>query len=496
MANALPSYNPWSPTPFDYGRRAPSYFPVPRESGYPRTRPYDYGRKPRGYKTPRRGNRLGRGAWHGFPRGPRVERPAPLFHGTPSKGVPFGNRTWHAPAGPGARLPWKDILRRAGSLIGGAIVVYEFAGAAYDVWGMVSPKEIEPDFRHDSPDLGQSYWFQSNGWNICNWVPSRTPGNNGSSLNRIVQTNQVPSNFVDWCLANGVSTNCAQYFSGTGYADRLGEYHPPHTFAGWYTNFVRKATGTDLKDPVPWRMYSLGSADPLKPPQMWTTPLGVRPVGNVVLPVVSPALGTALSLMPSLRPIAEPSGMPGNVPRWMRPYVRQSQLGHQASNGPGVKPNPVPRPNPGRPPRGVKERKRRWAGRGLLAAGREVLNTTLEACDAIDEVWKALPGHVKWTPGMSGGKNCFHKGRDVYNHFDELDIDEALWNLLKMYGEDYLYGKYFAFSDRVAKRLGFPGWKLDQPITEALSQMPEELRSALLDDISGALTDLMGGSRL
>ena len=62
-----------------------------------------------------------------------------------------------------------------------------------------------------------------------------------------------------------------------------------------------------------------------------------------------------------------------------------------------------------------------------------------------------------------------------------------------MYGEDWLYGKYFATSDKVAKRFGFPGWKLDQPITEVLSNLPDEFKSGLLDDIGNTLFGLMKG---
>lgn len=486
MANALPLYEPFGPKPFDYGRRAPVYMPKGNTTGRPR--PYDYGRKPRGYKTPRRGNRLGRGAFHGVPGNPVHRRPAPLFHGNPLKRVPFGRAAWHSPVSP-AGVPWKDILRRSARVLGGAIVVYEIWDA-FD--GIVNNKrEVVGPFR--DTDAGRYTASVPAGWVQCNHVPGRAPGT-PTSQNRVYQSYPSPGFVSSMTLNPSITTNCATFNSNNLWTPDIGQSGSGPLYGGVYTRRQYVVGGAWSDNIVPWWMFSTPKGSPIPDPglKFHVSPKGEPAYEGQVIPAYVAPPSILDSLLPASRPVASPAAHPARVPHWALPYVRQAQLGKRVDNGP-IQVSPSPVPNPGRPPRGVKERKRKWAGASVLHHSKNVLNTTLETCDAIGEIWDALPGDVKWTQGLGRGKNCADKGLDIYKNFHRLDIDQALWNLVKMYGEDYLYGKYFATSDKVAKRLGFPGWKLDQPITEVMGNLPEEFRSALLDDIGNALASLMKG---
>lgn len=490
MANALPLYEPFSPRPFDYGRRKPIFYPHSPGSNYPRRSGYDYGRKPRGYRNPRRGNSLGRGPRVTFPSGPAYQKPVPLFHGVPKNGTPFGRRAFHS-VGRSASVPWKDIFRRFGGAVGGALVVYEGLEALHDYATALTPLE-NPQWRESAYAPFDRYTVSlPDGWGECSWYPLRSPGRTLSG-GRVKRVYTQPSMLGNMSALSNVSGACARYGNNNEWQEGVGQSFNGDTYTGFYTRDWSVPNARWEGNIVPWWIFATDASAPAAFPKAFVTPQGVPAVDMQVLPVTVAPPSLLDSLLPASRPVAAPAAHPQAVPRWLRPYVRQSQLGKTATNGETVS-RPNPDPYPRRAPRGTKERKRKWAGMGALSAAKNVLNTTLETCDAIDEIWSALPGHVKWTAGLGRGKNCYDKGRDIYSHFHELDIDQAVWNLVKMYGEDWLYGKYFATSDKVAKRLGFPGWKLDQPITEVLSNLPEDFKSGLLDDIGNTLFGLMKG---
>jgi len=253
-----------------------------------------------------------------------------------------------------------------------------------------------------------------------------------------------------------------------------GPWNETMWYGGIYTA-VRGNIGWTYSDFFPWVTWRDpdGSHTPAdKPISFVKTPSGTLPTEEKPVPVALPAGTVGFTLDPSSRPIGVPSGW--NVPL---PYTLLPGNPNGTYNPPGTDPTPgtdgpprpprPPRPpeNPHRPDPGVKERKRRWGGKMPLSYAKDILNTVTEGCDAIDALWQALPGDVKWTPGVP--KTCDKKAADLWKNVDKLDWDQAIMNLLQMYAEDKLWGKYFQLSDKAAAGFGMPGWKLDQPITSA-----------------------------
>lgn len=209
---------------------------------------------------------------------------------------------------------------------------------------------------------------------------------------------------------------------------------------------------------------------------------GAEPGGS---PAGNPGTGPLPSGQPNGDPSAEPDLAPGQRPRprpSADPYqspTYSTQWGPKPggkpkplnppgleietfpSNNPGPSPRPVVQEVPGTrqpPPDKTKERKTIANVKGHSLIGRAVSAIT-EGADAIDSFWKALPKKYRTPNGWkkingqwrrASEPNPAVKARDLYEHWDKVDLKEALTNLAKDNAQDMLIG---AFNRRMTKNL-------------------------------------------
>lgn len=207
---------------------------------------------------------------------------------------------------------------------------------------------------------------------------------------------------------------------------------------------------------------------PMHWPAEW--PLPGQPAPHTT-PRSQPAPSPAPYVMPQLDPETQPGKGPNisptpkpvpypRVPQ-LRPYpdrVNQRQVGYgvavspQPGTGVHWNPKPVPyAPGPPRPPRaGEKERKFGMTGPGASAmytALRYAMELT-ELSDLVSALWKAMPAKLRRESG------CTNQGcRLVYiaKHLDDINMADALWNIIENQVEDALVGRAHALFDRWRK---------------------------------------------
>lgn len=135
---------------------------------------------------------------------------------------------------------------------------------------------------------------------------------------------------------------------------------------------------------------------------------------------------------------------PGNRPNEMVVVV----------SPPGVNPasNPAPRTHASRAPQGKKEKEKKWVMTSKHIVQR-IFGAVTEASDFIDALWEALPKNKKggyYKLHGKGGK-VFYKWRhkvsvtrklqDLYNGYEDLDMNDALHNIAVGQLEDAAIGK-------------------------------------------------------
>lgn len=335
---------------------------------------------------------------------------------------------------------------------------FNAAEFAFDLYRMMEPSEWTGF--HDGLDGQRWQWSIPEGWVECYNNALWAPGTRRDRYVR-VDAGKNPGNMLNWAGAN-----CGTWGSESQYRAA----QPGDWYAGIYTRLWNPSANNWAPgaNSTPWRTWKAPdgwTGDDL--PVYATSPAGEPapgPVQPVSVPVAVPVAPIGFTIDPASRPIGVPSGFNGPLPWVLLPSNPNGT--YTDPSGPPAPPRPPVRPvNPHRPDPGVKERKRRWGGKIAVSYAKELLNTVTESCDAIDAVWQALPGDVKWTPGVP--KTCDKKAADLWKNVDKLDWDQAIMNLLQMYVEDKLWGKYFQLSDKAAAGFGMPGWKLDQPITSA-----------------------------
>lgn len=135
-----------------------------------------------------------------------------------------------------------------------------------------------------------------------------------------------------------------------------------------------------------------------------------------------------------------PTAFPKPVPWPLQPYKWQPLADTGLTVHPNKAPRPVPNFVPKRPPGpGVKERKTR--AQKILLALVGILDAFTEAEDLLDAFHDALPDRFKSKLPKNKLKADEAKLRDLYAHWDKVDLDSALFNAAWNQVQDYVYGK-------------------------------------------------------
>lgn len=209
------------------------------------------------------------------------------------------------------------------------------------------------------------------------------------------------------------------------------------------------APETDPEDwPVPEKGSGASFAD--EPGRAPDAPAMVDPMSQ---PVADP--------MPSPTPVPLPMGLQHlKVPNPYRAPSERSENGYEepqtgsAGAMEGDDPPKPPRPHwpPRRPRKDEKEKK-------LSARQQAALSAAFfftEVDDVVQSLWEALPDH------RQEGRGTWARAQDLYQHWDEVDFEEALWNLWANQVEDAIIGAISGLDTKAHKKLSalLPGNKL------------------------------------
>nr|QXN72839.1 MAG: hypothetical protein [Microvirus sp.] len=170
--------------------------------------------------------------------------------------------------------------------------------------------------------------------------------------------------------------------------------------------------------------------------------------------------------LPIQRPVPYPEPPPYRVipHRTTNPYrvpQTQRQVGHgRVSLGPKLAPRLVVGPRgavaqpgrhrPARPGQRVKERKVKVLAVSPSLPVVRIFSQVTEAGDLIDAVYEALPEDLR-----KGRRRMTRKLKQIYDHYDKVDIGQAIENIIENQLEDFVIGKVGQGASKGAQRIGW-----------------------------------------
>lgn len=345
----------------------------------------------------------------------------------------------------------------------------------------VVPGEVEtPDSMAPSPN-GDYYFYGVDSGTICSYYPTRAPGSPGNfpkqsfvfkHQGHIIPgaTNCVTVTFNDAALAPGYSTTTVPYYA-------------------FYT--ATKYDVLPLPDGggVPWIAWAFPSGHPTAEPSFDLVPTGA--------PAPSRSTPARFAYMPGQPWSGYDAPQPRhvNMPNRYKAAMRFAELlsGNRFDSGYDTDPkatqpspsvvatvppsgggtitrptNPEPPYNPG----GKRDRKARLRGYGLFRATQKIFHGLTEVGDLTEAIYEALP--KKRQTCKTGGPAC--EAYMIAKYWDEVDVVEAVVNVVVNQIEDAILGRFFGGVDDAARRLGSHGYKfLNGALEEGLDNELGEL---------------------
>lgn len=214
--------------------------------------------------------------------------------------------------------------------------------------------------------------------------------------------------------------------------------------------------------PIPWAVPSVPETFPPvvevpAPFQPWPGSPWIVPVWPDIVISPTPSPGpTTRPVRPSPRPTTPPAPGPAPTP----------------TPTPDTPPAPTPEPTPApggvgvvyrppsaklqRPDKNTKERKlniRTVAGRAWIA-----INIVTEGLDFMNVLHGAIPKHLrckgKWFKGKWYPCSTNRKFKDIYDHFEHIDLAAAVVGYINNQAEDYIYGMMGRATGSASRNLG------------------------------------------
>lgn len=193
--------------------------------------------------------------------------------------------------------------------------------------------------------------------------------------------------------------------------------------------------------------------------------------GGVIAPQPDPATDLEVLPWPQLDPMSQPIHRarpePAHLPISVVPYLRPENPNYAPGNGPLRGPVPVPATppehvtvevtdpyspptasasSPVRRPPGPRTREKKARLLRAWAPFNRVLSSVTEGLDFIDAVFYALPANRRW-----GAYTPQAKLARIWKHYDEIDIEQALLNLLINEIQDRVIGSLASAAARAEK---------------------------------------------
>lgn len=114
--------------------------------------------------------------------------------------------------------------------------------------------------------------------------------------------------------------------------------------------------------------------------------------------------------------------------------------------------------NPGRrkPPGEGKERKFYSKSKKLALLLQRLMHSYTEGLDFLNALWDAMPDHIKNRKGLTPGQ----KAELIYKHFNEMDLQQAVLNLIANHLVDAVLGRMMKAAKTEAERRDILLWGL------------------------------------
>lgn len=283
----------------------------------------------------------------------------------------------------------------------------------------------------------------------------------------------------------------------------------------WYLNFPTSNIYSPAVNADYWKFNT--PPLPATPPEHWPSPVpptdpSVWP-SNAPLPGANPAPGVPPMVDPLSNPVrpGQLSPTPMRVPYALIPHVgpnpdrsptEQPQRGNALPPPAGGPPSPPPPGggrDPWRPDRRPRrrEKEKKLGAKGAVAIGVAMFAT--EATDVIDALWDALPDYNK-SRRFRRDLTAADKYADVYKHWETVDAEEAIENLIINGIEDAVIGGIHAAIDKALGPVATTKWqnnpskpKFEKDLAKAVNDLVDPwVRGAVEPDIDRGTAGQLG----
>lgn len=143
---------------------------------------------------------------------------------------------------------------------------------------------------------------------------------------------------------------------------------------------------------------------------------------------------------------------------------QRSRHTYRVARRPWGEPDPGTDPEDPRPPR-PNEREKKMRAPAALRAALSAAYAATETADVIEALFDALPKHIQKTVPKTGRlgpgarlapgtpyASVSDKARHLYDNWEQLDVNEAAWNLLQNHVTDEIIGRLFGGADQFANK--------------------------------------------
>lgn len=295
-----------------------------------------------------------------------------------------------------------------------------WALTAWDLWNLYQRNGKQPFARYGGPDARWQKILDCGGGGIGPWASPFWAMSCGLAF----QSDATHQGGFNPGYARGVYSGQSGWFAGYWKSAQK------NFFGNWE---VEAGADYFLRD----RVNNVADPQPHPHPQSRGNTLPVGDPFAQRLPAVDPMLLMPQSFAPDPAPIPWKA-----IPEV--PTLPPSERGHDS--------RPRPRYRHRRTPPRRNERERKTKVRSAAALALKGVHHLGEALDLLDALWNALPKEIRAKYGKNPSPQ--ERGEALWDHWDELDMSDLMFELLWNHYGDKVWGRAFAGADQFGNREG------------------------------------------